>query len=92
MKPRFGFEVHHNGQWKNAAEDGVPCIYATEQERDEKRAEFRRRPADKMECSGNPNDCPENDGYGCCEAPNAPHKRGQPASTEKPSNTTNPAG
>ena len=36
----FGFQVFDKGEWKNVAEDGVPCIYKTEKERDEKRAQY----------------------------------------------------
>ena len=38
----FGFQVFDEGEWKNVAEDGVPCIYKTEKERDEKRAQYRK--------------------------------------------------
>jgi len=41
-KPLYGFQVFSGGRWCNAAEDDKPCIYATEAERDAKRAEFRR--------------------------------------------------
>ena len=38
----FGFQVFDKGEWKNVAEDGVPCIYKTEKERYEKRAQYRK--------------------------------------------------
>ena len=38
----FGFQIFDEGEWKNVAEDGAPCIYKTEKERDEKRAQYRK--------------------------------------------------
>lgn len=42
LKPKYGLKVLHEGRWKNLAEDGKPCIYDTETERDAKRAEYRK--------------------------------------------------
>lgn len=42
IEPEFGFQVFDEGEWKNVAEAGVPCIYKTEKERDEKRAQYRK--------------------------------------------------
>lgn len=41
LQPEYGFQVFHNGEWKNVAEDSKPCIYKTEEERDEKRKMYR---------------------------------------------------
>jgi hypothetical protein len=41
----YGLQVLTEGGWKNLAEDGKPCIYPTTAERDQKRAEYRRRKA-----------------------------------------------
>lgn len=43
-------------------------IHELMSERDQARSEVRqlRFPADYPECSGDPNSCPENEGYGCC--------------------------
>jgi len=41
-EPMYGLQVYARGQWKHLAEDGVPCIYSTEAERDAKRAQYRR--------------------------------------------------
>ena len=40
--PSYGFQVFSCGRWLNAAENGKPCIYATEAERNNKQAEFRK--------------------------------------------------
>lgn len=42
LKPEYGFQVFHDNEWKNVAENGEPCIYKTEKERDEKRAQYRK--------------------------------------------------
>ena len=42
FKPEFSFQIFHDGEWKNVAEDGAPCIYKTEKDRDEKRAQYRK--------------------------------------------------
>ncbi|MFD0726985.1 hypothetical protein [Lysobacter brunescens] len=41
----YGFQVHTADGWKNVAEDGKPCIYTCPEQRDAKRAEYRRRKA-----------------------------------------------
>lgn len=38
---QFGFQVFSDGQWMDAAENGVPCIFDSEEDRNKKRAEFR---------------------------------------------------
>ena len=43
--PMYGFQVLTETGWKNLAEDGKPCIYPTTEQRDSKRAEYRRRKA-----------------------------------------------
>ena len=42
LKPEYGFQVFHDNKWKSVAENGEPCIYKTEKERDEKRAQYRK--------------------------------------------------
>lgn len=42
MKPAYGFQVFHDGQWKDVAEDGKACIFASPAKRDKKRSEFRK--------------------------------------------------
>lgn len=42
LKPEYGFQVFHDNKWTNVAENGEPCIYKTEKERDEKRAQYRK--------------------------------------------------
>lgn len=44
-RPMFGIQVKAGDSWRNAAENGKPCIYSTEAERDSKRAELRKRKA-----------------------------------------------
>jgi hypothetical protein len=39
---KHGFMVRVDGKWMHAAENGKPCIYETEKERDKKRAQFRK--------------------------------------------------
>lgn len=39
----YSFQVHHEGVWKNIAEDEKPCIFSTTEERDAKRAEYRKK-------------------------------------------------
>ena len=41
----YGFQILAETGWKNVAEGGKPCIYPTTDERDQKRAEYRRRKA-----------------------------------------------
>ena len=41
LKPEYSFQVF-DGEWKNVAENGRLCIYKTEEERDKKRAEYRK--------------------------------------------------
>jgi len=43
LDQKFGFDVFVDGQWKHAAENGVPCLFATPAERDAKRKEFQKR-------------------------------------------------
>ena len=38
----YGFDVFHAGEWKYAAQDGKPCLFETEKERDAKQKEFRK--------------------------------------------------
>lgn len=42
LKPKFGLEVRLHGKWMGYAENGKPCIYDSEKERDAKRAEVRK--------------------------------------------------
>ena len=49
LKPEYGFQVFHDNEWKNVAENGEPCIYKTEKERDEKRAQYRKlKPSNEL--------------------------------------------
>ena len=41
-KRQYGFQVFHNGTWRNAAENGAPCLFDTQEDRDLKQAEFRK--------------------------------------------------
>ncbi len=41
-KLKYGIDVLHNGVWKHLAENGKACIYDSEEERDAKRAEYRK--------------------------------------------------
>lgn len=42
QQPKYGIQVQQDGKWYNAAENGEPCLFDTEAERDAKRAEFRK--------------------------------------------------
>lgn len=33
-KPKYGFQLLVKGRWKHVAEDGKPCLFDTEEERD----------------------------------------------------------
>lgn len=41
-KIMFSFQVCYDGIWATPMEDGRPCIYFFERERDAKRGEYRR--------------------------------------------------
>lgn len=45
MCSMYSFQVVTEHGWENVAEDGKPCIYPTTEERDAKRAEYRRKKA-----------------------------------------------
>lgn len=42
-KPVYSFQVIHKGVWSNVAENGKPLLFKTTEERDAKRAEYRRQ-------------------------------------------------
>lgn len=42
LTPWYGFQAFYEGEWVNAAEDGKPCLFLTEKERNDKRAEWRK--------------------------------------------------
>jgi len=62
MKPVYGIKVKHEGKWLNAAENGKPLLFDSEEERDRKRKEIRNRP---LGCSRDPMNCERNEGHGC---------------------------
>lgn len=49
-RPMYGFQIRTEKGWRNVAEDGWPCIYPTTEERDAKRAEYRRKKAVSHSC------------------------------------------
>ena len=54
LEPEFGFQVFDEGEWKNVAENGVPCIYKTPEERNAKRAQYRKLRPSNAKVSGRP--------------------------------------
>ena len=45
--PMYSFQVRVDGKWANVHDNGKPCIYATQSERDAARAEMRKRPQEQ---------------------------------------------
>lgn len=41
-KPKFGIQVHVDGKWQNAAENGKPLLFDCLVKREDKRRELRK--------------------------------------------------
>lgn len=42
LQGKYGLQVLHKGKWRNLAENGKPCVYDTQEERDAKRREYSK--------------------------------------------------